>query len=318
MNDFTIKEYTSADAGMWNDFTASARNATFLFNRGYMDYHADRFTDRSLIAMRRGKPVALLPAEVTTDGVLHSHRGLTYGGWILPRKHFDATDMLRLFDEMISWCRARGIGAIDYKPLPSIYAAAPSDEDLYALWRHGAVCTESNISATIDITANPGSDSIQRSKANRCRRMGVEVIELTDDEAIGRFHGMLCACLSERHDAAPVHSLDELLLLHRRFPEWIRFFATMLDGAMHAAICIYDTTTVRHSQYTATTPEGRKNNLLTPLTMHLISTMQPGQRYMDFGISNEHGGRVLNEGLYAYKASYGATGTIHTRYRLDI
>ena len=39
---------------------------------------------------------------------------------------------------------------------------------------------------------------------------------------------------------------------------------------------------------------------------------------MDFGTSNEHAGRVLNEGLYAYKASYGATGTVHTRYLLDI
>ena len=120
MSDLTIRTYTPADAAMWNEFVSSARNATFLFDRRYMDYHADRFADRSLIAIRRDKPVALLPADITDDGVLHSHRGLTYGGWILPRRHFDATDMLRLFDEMIQWCRAEGISAIDYKPRPAI------------------------------------------------------------------------------------------------------------------------------------------------------------------------------------------------------
>lgn len=318
MSDFTLRTYTPADAAMWNEFVASARNSTFLFDRGYMDYHADRFADRSLIAMRRDRPVALLPADITPDGTLHSHRGLTYGGWILPRRHFDATDMLRLFDSMIQWCRAEGISAIDYKPLPSIYATAPSDEDLYALWRHDAICTERNISATIDIAANPGFDAIQRSKYNRCCRIAAETVELDDDESIGRFHDMLSVCLAMRHDAVPVHSLDELLMLRRRFPQHIRFFATQLDGTMHAGVCVYDFAAVRHCQYTATTPEGRKNNLLTPLTAHLIATMLPGQRYMDFGTSNEQGGRVLNEGLYAYKASYGATGIIHSRYRLDI
>ncbi|MDE6334224.1 MAG: GNAT family N-acetyltransferase [Muribaculaceae bacterium] len=318
MSDFSIRKYTTADADLWNSLAASARNATFLFDRGYMDYHADRFADCSLIAERRGRPVALLPADITSDGTLHSHRGLTYGGWILPRRHFDATDMLRMFDDMSQWCRAEGIHAIDYKPLPSIYATAPSDEDLYALWRHGAVCTECNISAAVDITANPGLDAIQRSKYNRCSRMGVKVVELADEASIGMFHDMLSTCLARRHDAAPVHSLDELLMLRRRFPQHIRLFATQLDGVIHAGICVYDLASVRHCQYTATTEQGRKLNLLTPLTAHLIATMLPGQRYMDFGTSNEQAGRVLNEGLYSYKASYGATGVIHRRYRLDI
>ncbi len=318
MSDLTIRTYTPADAAMWNEFVASARNATFLFDRRYMDYHADRFADRSLIAMRRDKPVALLPADITDDGVLHSHRGLTYGGWILPRRHFDATDMLRLFDEMIQWCRAEGISAIDYKPLPAIYATAPSGEDLYALWRHGATCTECNISATIDITANPGMDTLQRRKMSKCALRGIEIREFSSNGDIRGFHRLLSSCLEERYGATPVHSAEELILLHERFADHIRFFGSALNGIIGAAICVYDTAKVRHCQYICSSPEGRKNDLLTPLTAHLISTILPGQRYMDFGTSNEHAGRVLNEGLYAYKASYGATGTVHTRYLLDI
>ena len=316
--DFSIRQYQPEDRMMWNERVACSRNATFLFNRDYMDYHSDRFKDNSLIAMRNDKPVALLPAEISSDGILHSHRGLTYGGWILSPKHFNAVDMMYLFDDMIQWCRAEGIQAIDYKPLPSIYALAPSECDIYALWRKKAACTECNISATIDIRSNPGLNMLRRRKLNQSIRMGVEVEEISKPEEIAEFHKMLTACLAERHDAVPVHSLAELLLLKQRFPQGIRFFVAKLNGEIHAGTCIYDFTTVRHSQYICTTADGRKNNLLTPLTVHLLSTMLEGQRYFDFGTSNEDSGRILNEGLYENKASYGATGIVYQRFRLDI
>lgn len=318
MTELEIRRYEPSDAPMWNDFVASARNATFLFNRGYMDYHADRFADHSLIAMRRGKTAALLPANITADGILHSHQGLTYGGWILPAKHFDCNDMLALFDVLETYCRREGIKGIDYKPIPSIYASAPSDEALYALWRHGARCTEANISATVDMTANPGYDTLQKRKLKKTSELPIKIVELTTDSDIIRFHTLLSSCLDERYGACPVHTIEELIQLHDNFPKNIRFAGVEQEDGMHAAICIYDTQNVRHCQYISSSPEGRKNNLLTPLTAYLMRTMLPGQRYFDFGTSNEDGGRVLNAGLYAYKASYGATGTLHARYYMEI
>ena len=48
---FEIKRYTPADEAAWNDFTARSRQGTFLLDRRYMDYHADRFEDFSLMAV---------------------------------------------------------------------------------------------------------------------------------------------------------------------------------------------------------------------------------------------------------------------------
>lgn len=318
MSHWEIQRYNPAMADLWDEFVDAARNSTFLFRRGYMDYHADRFADCSLVALHRGKPAAMLPANITADGVLHSHGGLTYGGWILPRRHIDCPAVMELTAEWIEWCRGAGVTAIDYKPLPSIYAEAPSDEALYALWRHGAVTAGRNISAAIDLRANPGPDSIQRSKLRRTAAAGAETVELTSEADIRAFHSLLSACLAERHDAAPVHSADELVMLHSRFPESIRFYATMLAGVMEAGICVYDTATVRHCQYTATTAEGRRRHLLTPLYASLAAGAAPGQRYVDFGTSNEDGGRILNEGLYSYKASFGASGVVYDRLNLKI
>ena len=60
---FEIRKYTDADKEVWNAYVAQARNATFLLNRSYMDYHSDRFIDHSLMIFRNDKLYALLPAN---------------------------------------------------------------------------------------------------------------------------------------------------------------------------------------------------------------------------------------------------------------
>ena len=81
----------------WNEFVGRSRNGTFLLDRRYMDYHADRFTDCSWLAMKGNRIMAMLPANISADGVLHSHGGLTYGGWILPPAHLDGAGLLEIF-----------------------------------------------------------------------------------------------------------------------------------------------------------------------------------------------------------------------------
>ena len=49
-----IKRYSDGCKDEWDDFVRDSRNGTFLFMRGYMDYHADRFADFSLMAYRDG------------------------------------------------------------------------------------------------------------------------------------------------------------------------------------------------------------------------------------------------------------------------
>ena len=135
----------------WDEMVKQSRNGTFLHQRGYMDYHSDRFTDCSLMALREGKPCAVLPANINGD-TLWSHRGLTYGGWIVPLKHFDATVMLEVMNTAIDWMKANGIKRWVYKPVPHIYHRYPCEEDLYALFLHNATIIETNISTTIDLT----------------------------------------------------------------------------------------------------------------------------------------------------------------------
>lgn len=312
---WTLRRYDPADRRVWDEFVRASRNSTFLFLRGYMDYHSDRFADCSWLAYKGNSLRALLPADIAAGATLRSHGGLSYGGWILPKAHFDGADMLELFTVAIEQWKRSGIRRLDYKPLPSIYAARPSEEDLYALFRVGARLSEVTLSATIDLR-NPGAfNKLQRRHLAGARKLPVEVVETSDVQA---FMLMLEDCLRERHDTRPVHSAHELSLLMERFPDNIRLFFTLLDGHPEAGVCVYDTGRVAHAQYIATTPEGRRLNLLTPLFHWLITERYASRAYFDFGISTENHGMFLNEGLLRQKYSYGATGTAFTRYVLDL
>lgn len=71
-----VRKYKSEDKVIWNEFVSTAKNATFLFNRDFMDYHKDRFEDFSLMCFEKEKLVGVLPANILGDTV-YSHQGLT-------------------------------------------------------------------------------------------------------------------------------------------------------------------------------------------------------------------------------------------------
>lgn len=314
-----ITRYSSDMASEWNAFIAESRNATFLFNRGYMDYHADRYNDHSLIAAEGERIIALLPAEEyhspSRGKILRSHGGLTYGGWAVRKRHTDASDMLEIFSVMMEYCRGEGFSGIDYKPLPYIYSVMPADDDLYALYRSGASLQSRNLSCAIDYRHNPGFNTQQRRNLKRSAGNNV-IIELDAD--INEFHRLLSDCLKERHDAAPVHTVSELQTLKERFPENIRLYIISVTGeGPQAGVCIFDTGIVAHAQYIWSTPSARQRGLLTRLFDYLIKEYSE-RNYFDFGTNNEAGGMILNSGLYRQKFSLGGGGVAYDRYYIDL
>ncbi len=307
---------------VWNNFVSKSRNATFLFYREYMDYHSKRFQDVSCLALKNGKLKALLPAnieekiEVSSPGkTLYSHKGLTYGGWLLPRRHFDAADMLQLFEVSIKEFQKEGIRRIVYKSMPSIYAGCPSEEDQYALFRFGAKLIECDMSVAIDQRS-----ALRMSETRRQLLRDTSCVDFRIEETfdVVGFMTLVTKCLHERHGVAPVHSAEEMTLLHSRFPGNIRFFQLLYENKVEAGVCIYDTGLVAHCQYIATTPLARSLNLLTPLHHYLITDVFASRRFYDFGTCNQLQGDHLNVGLLRQKMSFGGTGVAYNHYCIEL
>lgn len=308
-----ILRYSPEHARDWDAFVDNSRNGTFLFRRGYMDYHSDRFTDHSLMAVSSGQLVAVLPAN-ERDGTLWSHQGLTYGGWVYGDKMRGAL-MLDVFEAMTGYLA--GLGTIDrvvYKVVPEIYHRVPSEEDQYALFRQGARLFRRDIATVVLPGARLPIRSGKKGNIKKAQKAGVEVRQSQD---LSAYHGILSDVLA-RHDAAPVHSLAELELLMGRFPDNIKLYGAYLDNALVAGSIVFETPQVAHTQYLAASDAGRSNGALDLLLDWLIREEYRDKRYFSFGISTESEGTVLNEGLIAQKEGFGGTAFMHDFYEFLI
>ncbi len=311
-----IKRYSEECKEEWDRFVRDSRNGTFLFMRGYMDYHADRFADFSLMAYRNGQLHALLPAHCT-ETEFCSHRGLTYGGMVTDG-NMKAASMLELFGEVLRYLRAHtSVVKWIYSPVPYIYARCPSQEDLYALYRFGARLSGRKVSTVISSAADyklskPG----WRNKVNKAVREGLSVRK---DEDFAAFWKVLEANLMERYRSRPVHTLEEIMLLHRRFPQQILLYRVCSAEEHTMAGCVlYVTERVVHVQYIGSTPEGRKCGAVDLLFHRLIHEEYKDVPYFDMGTSVEEGGRVLNEGLVFQKEGFGGRAVVYDTYEMEV
>lgn len=312
-----ILRYNSTLEQAWDAFVGTSRNATFMFRRGYMDYHAHRFVDASLVALDdRDRIVALLPACINGDTV-SSHAGLTFGSWLVGPSKPDVATMLDIMNMAIEHYASIGVKKIIYRPIPHIYHKYPAEEDLYALFRVGALIESTLVSSVIDLRDPIPFNKGAKRHVKRGAALGLSVSESLDFAA---FWQVLAARLHERYEAAPVHTLDEIQLLHSRFPSQLRLFVVYApEGELLGGTLLYICGHVVKSQYIAATPRGFEVNAIDYLFDNLLRQFAAeGYLYFDFGPSCEEGGRVLNQGLLSQKVGYGGRAIVYNTFKISI
>lgn len=309
-----IRRYRREDKELWNSFVSKARNATFLFDRNYMDYHADRFDDNSFMFYLKGKLKAVLPANVAGD-TLYSHQGLTYGGLLLDKKA-TVEDVLECFDSLNSWLRKNGISKVVYKALPWIYQQYPSQEDLYALtWKCKAQLISRDIASTIVVDNKLKFAESRKSGIRKALSLNIEVGESND---VDGFWHVLEDNLGNRYNAKPVHTASEMKLLMSRFPNNIKLYVAKMNGEIVGGTLIYVTPQVVHTQYISASVEGKKHGVLDLLFDYIINKVYANCRYFDFGKSTEQGGAYLNEPLIFQKEGFGGRGVCYDWYQWEL
>lgn len=310
-----IRRYDNSMKSEWNAFIKAAKNGTFLFMRDYMDYHSCRFADHSLMFYNVGKLLAVLPMNINKEEkALVSHGGLTYGGFVM---HPDtkACEIIEAVEELKRYMQHNGIKKLIYKPIPYIYSKAPSEEPLYALYQAGATISARTISTTIDNNERPKFSQLRKRCIAKATKAGIECNESTDFDA---FWDILTEILQARHNCRPVHTKEEIKLLHSRFPNNIKLHTANNNGKPIAGIVVYDTDTTAHFQYIAASDEGYSTGALDRLIQHLIEERYTHKRFIDFGISTEQGGTILNEGLIKQKEGFGGRAVVYDTYELNI
>jgi Acetyltransferase (GNAT) domain len=308
-----IFAYKSNYKSLWDDFVSRAKNGSFLFYRDYMEYHADRFLDLSLLFFEDDVLIAVMPANVSGTA-LHSHEGLTFGG-VISNKQMTIELMLDLFSCLITYLDQHQITTLIYKAVPHIYHTVPAEEDLYALFRCGARLIKRDMSSAILIDDPIPFRKGKKKSFRRAKKDGLTVKRTND---FGAFMSIQEEVLRSKYDVQPTHTSSEIASLAQRFPEYIKLFGAYKDEMMLAGIIIYDCKPVVHGQYSASSEIGKKMGATDLLMEFLINEYSSGKKYFDCGRSTEKGGAYLNRGLAAHKEGFGARAITYDTYEVDV
>lgn len=310
---YSVLKYSETYFNAWNSFISNSKNGTFLFHRDFMEYHSDRFEDFSLLIFEEDKLIAVFPAHKTGNAI-YSHWGLTYGGMVYSEK-IKLAMVIKAFRALLEYLSLNGINKLYTKLIPSIYHKYPADEFSYALFVANAKLTRKDSLCIIDQAnklpfTKTRKESIRRGAKN-------ELVIKEEPEFKLFWDKILIPNLQGKHDVKPVHTAEEMIMLHSEFPANIRHFNVYHNGTIVAGTTVFITDTVAHPQYISGNQDKNELGSLDFLYNYLITEVFQDKKYFDFGISNEEQGRKLNEGLIFWKESFGARTIVQDFYEIE-
>lgn len=307
-----VVPYESKFKAQWDEFVFQSKNGVFLFQRDYVEYHADRFNDFSNLFYEGNELIGLMPGNRADETVV-SHGGLTFGG-IITGSRMTVDRMLLVVSALTDDLRARGIKKLIYKAIPHIYHVLPAEEDLYALSVHNARLFRRDISSTI---AAGRRLPLGKNRKNPARLTQDGGLKVAHSDKLSEFMAIAAANLESRHGNKPVHTVAEMELLANRFPENIKLFTASREEEMLGGVIIYESANVAHTQYIGTTAEGKTLGALDAIMDVLLNEVYREKPYIDLGTSLDND-RRLNPGLIRNKESFGARATLYDSYELTL
>jgi len=313
-----VQSYESRYEDAWEDLVTRSVNGNMMHTRRFISYHRDRFRDRSVMVRNRTRLVGVFPAaeDPVNPTAVVSHPGLTFGG-LVHDGSIRGASMIHALQQVAGYYSSFGYRHLRYKAVPAIYHSVPAEDDKYALFSLNAHRYQCDLSVALNL-ARRGRVSQRRSHS--LRRAGrAEVSAVTSWAEIAGFWEILQMNLAKRHSAYPVHSLDEICLLHERFPDEIVLIIATIDGALVGGTLLFAMGPVLRAQYTATTRQGRAVSATDPMIEHgLKVACERGCTFFDFGGCTSDEGRDLNQDLYYFKASFGGGGVVYEQYDCDL
>jgi len=256
--------------------------------------------------------VALLPGNDDHQGTWWSHRGLTYGGLIMDAKCRTA-QVRDIFCQVQDVLKEAGFSRVVYKHIPWIYCRQPAEEDLFALLNVCRAALRSrDVASVVMLNDRLPLSTLRKRGVKRAQKADLQIAETTQ---FGPFWQLLEDNLARRYQAHPVHRLDEMALLHARFPENIRLFVVKNASELLGGSVLYIDRGVVKTQYISASEAGKRLGALDFLFDFLLNAFAlEGKCFFDFGTSNLVTNDDLNDSLIFQKEGFGGRAVCYDSY----
>ncbi len=308
-----VQAYSGSDKEKWDNFIRLADNSNFLFERNFMEYHSDRFSDCSTLLFDDTNLVGVFPANRKED-TIYSHQGLTYGGLVLSERK-NVKKLIEYFHALFSYYLSQGIKQIVYKPVPGYLCKSINDLEHFVLNICDAKTTKVDTSFVIDYRNEIKVQERRRRSVKKGEKAATEI--RINNNFDSYWNEILIPNLRDKFGTAPVHSLEEIKLLHNRFPEKITQANAYINNEIVAGVTLFDFNNCIHCQYISSNDFGRDSGAIDLLFNNLINLYQPTKNYFSLGTANNNGNDI-NIGLCEWKEGWGAKIHAHFHYRFSI
>lgn len=313
--DFQIQRYTPDAAASWDTFIEKSSNGGFILKRSFMDYHQDRFEDFSCLIWKNKRLLAVFAAAMprlrADDEQLTAHPGLTYGGLIVGDT-IKYRALEELYESLFVFLKQHNFRSLLLKPTPRVFCAWFTEASLFFFYKNTIEIVNRELNAVVDLQRKLKISRRQKRNIAKARKNNVRV---GVSERLDVFWPILTANLQQAHGVQPVHSLQEIEFLVRQHPENIELYLAWKDDECLAGVVLFKDARKGyvHTQYIASTPEGKLVGAVDAVLMHIIEATRNTFQRLSFGISTVKG--YVNYGLLEHKEGFGARAEMVDTYR---
>ncbi|HRO41247.1 MAG TPA: GNAT family N-acetyltransferase [Flavipsychrobacter sp.] len=306
----------------WDEFISRSVNGNFLHSRAFYDHNpANSEDDCSFLFFKKNKIVAVVPAcllHKEDKVVFQSHPRSTFGGFVMGTE-IGTVEAVELVGLLIAESKTLGAKEIIVRNPFRILNNRLADETDYAMWYHGFSLLSRELEIAIEL--QPSVEIIEKrfengTKYNIKKAEKSVATRLTDD--FETFWNMLEKNLSDKHGKKPVHSLADILRLRQLVGEEnVLLFGGYTEGKMICGTVVFKFgNRALHAQYIASDFAYQELRAINAVTHYIIKWgHEQGFQYYNLGTANE-GGKVINEGLFHFKESFGGRGVLRETMHL--
>lgn len=325
---FEIIKYDEKYQDRWDKFVMeSSVNGTFLHTRNFLNYHpAERFTDSSVMVMQGSNIVAVIPAcDIYESGkkCFYSHKGSTFGGIVIEKNKYNISSLEEIFIRFNDYLSNNNYSKAVLRNTSNVFCTENQDLMDYYLFKEG-YSRYDELSFYIDLNNSPDDLLSMLSSSHRrdfrySLKNDLKFLKIENDYEITDFYNILCENL-KRHDAAPVHTLNELLeFKNNRLNNIVDFYGVYYQNKIIAeTMLFYFDNDVMHTQYLAQDTEHSDLYAMNFLIVNLMGlAKEQGFSKLSFGISTENGGKFLNKGLALFKEGFGSSYSVNKSFFKD-
>lgn len=299
-----INKYSNELEKIWNDFVNSQCFGTIYHTRQFINYHPnDRFIDESILIFDNDELICVLPVCKRGEGYF-SYSGATYGGPVIHKKYTKIKYMKLIIEKIFEYYDNK----IEFRLANDIYFNESSYILYFLLSQKLKVYPELSwyIKTDDDFIENITNKRNKKLLKRFINDKSITCSFYNNNEDYIEFYKIVTKNLKNNHDSTPTHSLDEFLKVKDLLCDKQRLYLVKQYNDILGGVYVLKTTrNCWYTFYISRNIDFKKDNCSVSYLMYQISidAKKENVKYIDYGISTEEKGKLINEGLSDFKES---------------